>query len=118
VFDRMPLEFPVARERRRGVTASQCMRLFPRAKGGVGCCWRRNVRFPVRVAGWSAWPAQGLDEEVAERIPGNTITVHPNGSPWFVAQLEPLLGRALRPLKRGRKPNGKEGSKTEKLGIE
>ncbi len=80
-------------------------------------CWRAGVGFPGGVEDWLSWPAQGLDEEAVERIRRNTRTGRPTGSPSFVAQLEALLGRALRPLKWGRKPTDKEGMRTSSLEI-
>ncbi len=69
------------------------------------------------VEDWSGWLAQGLDDEAVERIRRNTMTGRLTGSPSFVAQLEALLGYALRPLKRGRKQTDKEGYNKRSLPI-
>jgi len=61
-----------------------------------------------RVGGWGVWLASGLDEAEEKLIRGNTYTGRPTGGEKFVARLERLLGRVLRPEKRGRKTR-KEG---------
>ena len=64
-----------------------------------------------RVGGdWGAWLAQGLDAGRLDAIRKNTMTGRPTGDERFVARLERLLDRTLRPRKRGRKPKraGKE----------
>jgi putative transposase len=44
------------------------------------------------------------DPDAIDRIRNQISTGHPCGGSRFVAQLENLLGRLLRPAKRGRKP--------------
>ena len=67
-----------------------------------------NRPFPdaERVGDWGAWLASGLDEAQEKLIRGNTYTGRPTGEASFVERLEKLLGRLLRPQKRGRKPRG------------
>jgi putative transposase len=60
--------------------------------------------FPGLVEDWSAWLAGGLPDEHADAIRRNTYTGRPCGDESFVERVEKLLGRALRPNKRGRKP--------------
>ncbi len=58
---------------------------------------------------WKQWLTGAEDEGAVKRIRGHTHTGRPCGSPTFVAQLEDLLQRTLRPNKRGRKPKPKQG---------
>jgi putative transposase len=53
---------------------------------------------------WRAWLREEEDEVLVEAIRRHTSTGRPCGSPAFVERLETLLGRRLRPGKRGRKP--------------
>jgi hypothetical protein len=59
------------------------------------------------VTGWLAWLEEGLSEEDVERLRRHTRTSRPLGDASFLDQLETLLNRVLRPLKRRPKP--KEG---------
>ena len=56
-----------------------------------------------RVGDWDGWLASGLDEAEEKLLRANTYTGRPTGGENFVAKLEHLLGRLLRPEKRGRK---------------
>ena len=56
-----------------------------------------------RVGDWGVWLASGLDEADEKLLRANTYTGRPTGGESFVAKLEHLLGRLLRPEKRGRK---------------
>ena len=60
--------------------------------------------FPGPVTDWSRWLEEGLSEEDIERLRRHTRTGRPLGDVSFVEQLETLLNRILRPLKRGPKP--------------
>jgi len=55
------------------------------------------------VGDWGVWLASGLDEADEKLLRANTYTGRPTGGESFVAKLEHLLGRLLRPEKRGRK---------------
>jgi putative transposase len=55
------------------------------------------------IENWRAWLREEEDEAVVEAIRRHTTTGRPCGSPGFVARVEALLGRRLRPQKRGRK---------------
>jgi putative transposase len=55
-----------------------------------------------RVGDWSAWLREGEDEAMVSSIRRSTRTGRPAGSDGFIARLERLLGRALRPKKGGR----------------
>ena len=55
-----------------------------------------------RVGDWSAWLREGEDEVMVSSIRRSTRTGRPAGSDRFIARLERLLGRALRPKKGGR----------------
>jgi len=76
------------------------------------------ARFSSPSPYWSAWLAEGLDEETIERTRRNTRTGRPTGSPLFVKQLQTLLGRMLTPHKRGRNPKKKEAKQTKERGKE
>ena len=58
---------------------------------------------PGLVGDWSAWLATGLSEESVKGLRYATATGRPCGGEPFVSMFEGLLGRLLRPLKRGRK---------------
>jgi len=65
-----------------------------------------KIRMPWPVPDWRAY----LRDESAEEIKAirmQTRTGRPCGSAGFVEHLESLLGRVLRPRKRGRKPKRK-----------
>jgi putative transposase len=64
--------------------------------------------FPGAVADWAAWLNEGLIEEDMDRIRRHTRTSRPLGEPAFLDRLEHLIGRILRPLKRGPKPKQEE----------
>jgi putative transposase len=55
------------------------------------------------IEDWQAWLREEEDESVLETIRSHTNTGRPCGSPGFVQRVEALLGRRLRPQKRGRK---------------
>ena len=55
------------------------------------------------VDDWAQWLRTEYDDDVA-RIRTTTRTGRPCGGKQFLAQLESLLGRAMHPNKRGRKP--------------
>ena len=65
--------------------------------------------FPGPINDWSAWLVEGLDESTLKRIRRNTRTGRPTGSKSFTDQLERLLGRSLRPSRRGPKPGSQGG---------
>ena len=55
------------------------------------------------IEDWRAWLREEEDEGLLEAIRRHTTTGRPCGSPGFVERVEALLGRRLRPQKRGRK---------------
>jgi putative transposase len=55
------------------------------------------------IEDWRAWLTEEEDEAVVEAIRRHTTTGRPCGSPAFVERVEAVLGRRLRPQKRGRK---------------
>lgn len=59
---------------------------------------------PHVIEDWSAWLSKGERDEVVEHLRRHTQSGRPFGSQSFVDRLEHLLGRPLRPKKRGRKP--------------
>lgn len=63
--------------------------------------------FPGGVEDWSDWLAEGLRDDEIEDLRCHTRTGRPLGDPTFVDRLESLLGRILRPGKRGPKPKVK-----------
>ena len=65
-----------------------------------------KIQMPWPVPDWSGYLRDESEEDVAA-IRGRTRTGRPCGSDSFVKQLEPLLGRILRPRKRGPKPKEK-----------
>ncbi|MBX7245841.1 MAG: transposase [Candidatus Sumerlaeaceae bacterium] len=65
--------------------------------------------FPGGVEDWGRWLEMPGDVGAVERIRRQTCTGRPCGTESFVEQLEGLVGRILRPLKRGRKPKGEAG---------
>jgi len=71
-------------------------------------CGRRTdpilspIRMPWPVTNWSAYLGQEDDEET-KLLRAQTFTGRPCGSIEFIERLEGLLGRQLRPKKRGRK---------------
>jgi len=60
-----------------------------------------------RIADWSAWLREPEDEALVEAVRRNTLTGRPAGSEGFIASLERLVGRVLRPKKGGRPRKGK-----------
>lgn len=56
----------------------------------------------------AAWPDEGLSEEDMDPIRRHTRTCRPLGSAGFLDRLEHLMGRILRPFKRGPKPKPEE----------
>ena len=61
-----------------------------------------------RIADWSAWLREPEDEALVEAVRRNTLTGRPAGSEGFIASLERLVGRVLRPKKGGRPRKGKK----------
>jgi putative transposase len=61
---------------------------------------------PGVIENWAEWlrVEDDPDPDAVDRIRRQTSTGRPCGGSRFVAQLENLLGRLLRPAKRGRKP--------------
>lgn len=59
---------------------------------------------PEKVGQWSAWLSAGQSDEEIAAIRRNTKTGRPCGDESFVTMVEDLLGRILRPQKRGPKP--------------
>ncbi len=78
------------------------------AGGGGGLLLALARPFPGGVEeweDWSGWLVDGLgDEEVYADLRRHTRTGRPPGEVGFVERLESLLGRVLRPGKRGPKP--------------
>jgi putative transposase len=58
---------------------------------------------PGVVGDWRTWLAEGLPEEVVDRLRSRTRTGRPCGDPSFVTRLETILKRFLTPQKRGPK---------------
>ena len=56
------------------------------------------------IPDWRTWLREAEDDDSVQRIRRYTKTGRPCGSTSFLDQLEHLLGRTLRPRKRGRKP--------------
>ncbi len=66
-----------------------------------------EIHMPWPVPEWSAYLRDEAEDEAAEAVTAireRTRTGRPCGSASFVKQLESLLGRVLRPRKRGPKP--------------
>jgi len=63
---------------------------------------------------WTAFLAEGLDEDNLEALRRHARTGRPLGSERFVEGLEALLGRSLKPGKRGRRPRGAPVSSAKK----
>ena len=63
----------------------------------------REFPAPSIVEDWSEWLAEDEDAALTDRIRQRTNTGRPCGSPAFVERLEGLIGRTLRPARRGRK---------------
>jgi putative transposase len=59
---------------------------------------------PGVVEDWSAWLTHEDDAAAVDRIRRQTNTGRPCGSAAFAERLEGLIGRSLRPARRGRKP--------------
>jgi putative transposase len=59
---------------------------------------------PGVIEDWAGWLRVEDDPDAVDRIRRQTGTGRPCGGSRFVVQLENLLGRLLRPAKRGRKP--------------
>ncbi len=68
---------------------------------------------PGVIEDWAQWLRVEEDPDAVDRIRRQTSTGRPCGGSQFVVQLENLLGRLLRPAKRGRKRK-----RTEKDGGE
>jgi putative transposase len=77
-------------------------------------CGRRSdtllsrIEMPWPVSDWSAYLGQD-DEAEVEILRSQTHTGRPCGTVGFIERLEGLLGRRLRPAKRGRKPKQSAG---------
>ena len=56
------------------------------------------------VPDWAAFLKSSLPEEQLRQLREHTRTGRPLGSPAFLERLEAMVGRVLRPLKRGPKP--------------
>jgi putative transposase len=65
---------------------------------------------PGVIVDWAEWLRVEEDPDAVDRIRRQTSTGRPCGGSRFVVQLENLLGRLLRPAKRGRKPKRADGS--------
>jgi putative transposase len=76
-----------------------------RAHCGLGEDVILAKEFPLagEIDDWGAWLREQDDEVFVEAIRRHTSTGRPCGSPQFVERLETVLGRRLRPAKRGRK---------------
>jgi putative transposase len=59
---------------------------------------------------WSHWLREEADTEMVERIRTQTHTGRPCGGDGFIARLEAMLQRPLRPQKPGRKRKSASGS--------
>ena len=79
---------------------------------GVDSLLSKEFPPPGVVSDWAQWLGTEDDLDVA-RIRSSTRTGRPCGAKTFLAQLENLLGRALRPKKRGRKPKPREDDGAE-----
>ena len=55
------------------------------------------------MEGWPWWLVDGLRDDEIDDLRRHTRTGRPLGEPGFVERLESLLGRVLRPGKRGPK---------------
>lgn len=66
--------------------------------GAVGC---RDS-----AANWAGWRNEDLSQANQDRMRRHTQTCRPLGDPAFPDRLEPVIGRILRPPKRG--PNQSE----------
>jgi putative transposase len=62
-----------------------------------------------RVPDWRALLGGGLDERERDRLRERERTGHPLGGAAFLARLEAISGRDLRPPRRGRPPRPKTG---------
>lgn len=63
--------------------------------------------FPGAIDDWGTWLSIEPQADRVELLRKNTSTGRPTGSDSFTASIEKLLGRALRPRKRGQKPSQK-----------
>jgi len=70
---------------------------------------------PGVIEDWAEWLRVEDDPDAVDRIRRQTNTGRPCGGSQFVVALENLLGRILRPAKRGRKPKGAGKSSGEGL---
>jgi putative transposase len=83
---------------------------FEWSSAAAHCGLRRDKiladEFPPHgvITNWSDWLRDEEDDAKVESIRRNTGTGRPCGSASFIDQLETLIGRILRPQKRGRKP--------------
>jgi putative transposase len=57
-----------------------------------------------RVPDWAGFLGNGAGDEFVERLRKHQTTGRPLGTDSFVARLEEVLGRPLRPGKAGRRP--------------
>jgi putative transposase len=65
---------------------------------------------PGVIADWAEWLRVEDDPDAVYRIRRQNTSGRPCRGSRFIAQLENLLGRILRPAKRGRKPKRADGS--------
>jgi putative transposase len=88
---------------------------YPWSSAAAHCGMTRNpvlsTAYPPKgvVGDWSAWLRDPLEheEEQYRAIRQQTHTGRPCGTPDFLSQVENLLGRALRPSRRGPKKGAK-----------
>jgi putative transposase len=66
------------------------------------------IAMPWPVPDWSAYLCEDEDETTIRMLRERTHTGRPCGTAGFVERLESLVGRLLRPRKRGPKPKAKE----------
>ncbi len=71
---------------------------------------------PGVVEDWTAWLTHADDAAAVERIRQQTNTGRPCGSSTFVERLEGLVGRCLRPARRGRKARTAPPPENEEYG--
>jgi putative transposase len=64
------------------------------------------------IKDWSAWLAGEPNEERIRDVREATATGRVCGSEYFVTHIENLVGRSLRPQKRGRKPQNNVAAET------
>src|SRR5690606_33572303 len=59
---------------------------------------------PGVIEDWAEWLHEGESHEMVNHLRRNTQSGRPFGASAFLSRVEHLLGRSLRPKKRGRKP--------------